>query len=134
MTVVCGKCRSPSLAGLCQHLPSAVSQQYLHVRGLLQSEGLYHPTECSVRACVFMCACTCVSREQYSSMEIVLTLAQLRPTYYKFQTPMNVGCIHHITQKSKPRQNPTPCRPLIVYEPNFKPWDGGVCISPVQWC
>ena len=57
MTVVCGKCRSPSLAGLCQHLPSAVSQQYLHVPGLLQCEGLYHPTEYSVGACVFMCAC-----------------------------------------------------------------------------
>ena len=57
MTVVCGKCRSPSLAGLCQHLPSAVSQQHLHVPGLLQSEGLYHPTEYSVGGRVSMCAC-----------------------------------------------------------------------------
>ena len=45
MTVVCCKCRSTSLAGLCQHLPSAVSQQYLHVPGLLQREELSHPTE-----------------------------------------------------------------------------------------
>ena len=52
MTVVLGKCRSPSLVGLCQHLPSAVSQQYLHVPGVLPREGLYHLTECSVGACV----------------------------------------------------------------------------------
>ena len=52
-SVMCG---SPSLAGLCQHLPSAVCQQYLHVPGLLHSEGL-SPTECSVGACVSMCAC-----------------------------------------------------------------------------
>ena len=72
MTVVFGKYRSPSLVGLCQHLPSAVSQQYLHVPGVLPSEGLYHPTECSVGACVFMCAC----RGTSSTM---LTLAHLCP-------------------------------------------------------
>ena len=58
MTVVCCKCRSTSLAGLCQHLPSAVSQQYLHVPGLLQREGLSHPTELMLHGgCVSMCAC-----------------------------------------------------------------------------
>ena len=54
MTVVCGKCRSP-LAGLCQHLPSVVSQQYLHVPGLLHSEGLSYPTEYSVGGHVYSC-------------------------------------------------------------------------------
>ena len=90
MTVVCGKCRSPSLAGLCQHLPSAVSQQYLHVPGVLQSEGLYHLTECSVGACVFMCACVCVCRGKTSSMETDVDISP--PMSYLLQIPDARDC------------------------------------------
>ena len=35
---------SPSLAGLGQHLPLAVAQQYPHVPGILQSAGQFPPT------------------------------------------------------------------------------------------
>ena len=101
MTVVCRKRRSPSLAGLCQHLPSAVSQQYLHVRGLLHSEGLFHLTECSVGACVFMCACR-------GTILTMLTLAHLCPNSIHSQLLVKMpkmiflgcinNCIHHFAQ------------------------------------
>ena len=66
-TVMCGMCGSPCLAGLGQHLPPAVAQQYLHVPGLLQCGGQSLPTECIVVCvcmytcrCVYVCACVCV--------------------------------------------------------------------------
>ena len=47
-----GMCGSPSLAGLDQHWPPAVAQQYPHVHGLLQGGGQSLPTECIV-----LCVC-----------------------------------------------------------------------------
>ena len=92
MTVVCGKCRSPSLAGLCQHLPSAVSQLYLHVPGVLQSKGLYHLTEYGVGACVFMCVCVCVCvcRGITSSMATDVDISP--PMSYLLQIPDARDC------------------------------------------
>ena len=49
-TTLCGGMYGlPSLVGLGQHLPPAVSQQSPHVPGLLQSEVLLTPTECIVK-------------------------------------------------------------------------------------
>ena len=47
-----GICGSPSLAGLDQHWPPAVAQQYPHVPRLLPSGGQSPPTECIV-----LCVC-----------------------------------------------------------------------------
>ena len=52
-------CGSPSLAGLGQHWPPAVGQQYPHVPLVLQSKGQSPPTECIVM-CVCVCGCVCV--------------------------------------------------------------------------
>ena len=58
MTAMCGMCGSPCLAGLGQHLPPAVAQQYPHVPHVLQCRGQSLPTECIV-VCVGRCACIC---------------------------------------------------------------------------
>ena len=52
----CGSmCGSPSLAGLGQHWPPAVAQQYPRVPLVLHSGGQSPPTECTV-----LCACVWV--------------------------------------------------------------------------
>ena len=57
ITAVCGMCGSPSLAGLGQHWPPAVGQQYPHVPLVLQCKGQSSLTECIVM-CV-LCVCVC---------------------------------------------------------------------------
>ena len=56
MAGVCGMGGSPSLAGLSQHLPPAVAQQYLHVPHVLQCGGQSLPTECIVVCVLCVCA------------------------------------------------------------------------------
>ena len=65
MTTVCGMCGSPCLAGLGQHLPPTVSQQYPHVPHVLQCGGQPPPTECIVMCvwvgvCMHMCMHACM--------------------------------------------------------------------------
>ena len=47
-----GTCGSPFLAGLGQHLPPVVAQQYPHVPGILQSARRFPPTDI-VHSCVW---------------------------------------------------------------------------------
>ena len=55
---MCGTCGSPFLAGLGQHLPPVVAQQYLHVPGILQSARQFPPTDIVCGVSAYMCACT----------------------------------------------------------------------------